>query len=162
MLTPAELATALRVSTRQVQTGLYRHFDAAGGLLYVGISAKPPTRLAEHARGSDWAKAIARVTIEWFETREAALIAETHAIQSEAPAFNLKLQPGEKLPRKPRPKPTPRTPEWVPSPAHVAARFGVGNGTIARWCKEGMPRHQISQARHRYDLTAIAKWIAAR
>jgi predicted GIY-YIG superfamily endonuclease len=149
VLTPAELPT-----------GLYRHFDADGLLLYVGISSKPPQRLAEHARGSDWAKAIARVTIEWFETREAALAAEANAIRDEAPIFNLALQPGEKLPRKPRPKPQPRKPEWAPSPAHVAARFGVSIGTVARWCKAGMPRQQISAARYRYDLTAIAKWLA--
>ncbi len=70
-------------------TALYRHFDAAGELLYVGISLSAITRLAEHQGASPWFRSIARVTIEWLPSREDAFVAEARAIRSERPKFNV-------------------------------------------------------------------------
>jgi predicted GIY-YIG superfamily endonuclease len=61
-------------------TALYRHFDALGTLLYVGISNNHLRRLAQHQEGAKWAEQIARVAIERFPTRQAALEAESQAI----------------------------------------------------------------------------------
>jgi hypothetical protein len=69
-------------------TQLYRHFDAEGRLLYVGISLSAVHRLAQHKKTAEWHKNIAKVTVETFETREAALFAETVAIQTENPTYN--------------------------------------------------------------------------
>jgi hypothetical protein len=69
-------------------TQLYRHFDAEGRLLYVGISLSAIHRLAQHKKTAEWHKNIAKVTVETFETREAALLAETIAIQKENPIYN--------------------------------------------------------------------------
>jgi hypothetical protein len=53
-------------------TALYRHFNAAGDLLYVGISLSVINRLAGHMASSKWASDIATVKIEYFD-REAKI-----------------------------------------------------------------------------------------
>lgn len=73
-------------------TQLYRHFDAAGRLLYVGISLHALHRLAQH-RGSPWYAQIARVDIEVHPSRTAALCAEARAIAQERPLFNVRGAP---------------------------------------------------------------------
>lgn len=70
-------------------TALYRHFDAANELLYVGISLSVAHRLSQHMRGSRWSGQIARVTVEHFATRDDALQAEERAIKVERPRFNV-------------------------------------------------------------------------
>jgi excisionase family DNA binding protein len=71
-------------------TNLYRHYDAEGKLLYVGISLSAVKRLSEHMKEACWADKIVKVEIETFETREKALDAETNAIQTESPTHNIK------------------------------------------------------------------------
>jgi len=68
---------------------LYRHFDESGTLLYVGVSISTASRLSQHRDTSHWFEEIANVTIERFETREAALAAERKAITEENPLHNL-------------------------------------------------------------------------
>lgn len=72
------------------RTALYRHFDASGALLYVGISDSPASRLRQHLAASPWAGDIASVTLAWFDDRQAALCAETIAIMTEKPLYNRK------------------------------------------------------------------------
>lgn len=67
---------------------LYRHFDADGRLLYVGVSNNVERRLIQHHRDSPWASEIASVVSEPMETREGALIAERAAIEAEKPIHN--------------------------------------------------------------------------
>lgn len=71
------------------RTALYRHFDADGRLLYVGISLSAIHRLSQHMAASSWADEIVSVTIVRFETREEAHAAEREAIRAEAPVHNL-------------------------------------------------------------------------
>jgi len=66
---------------------LYRHFDAQGNLLYVGISRNAAARLRGHKIAS-WYDDISSITIEHFKTKSAAADAEWRAIQSEHPKFN--------------------------------------------------------------------------
>lgn len=66
---------------------LYRHFDADGVLLYVGISLSAVQRLSQHS-ASPWSDRIARVDVERFPSREAAERAEREAIQTERPKHN--------------------------------------------------------------------------
>ena len=70
-------------------TALYRHYDAAGKLLYVGISEDAGQRLAAHMGVSDWSRQIASITIEHFPTRADALRAEAAAIKLERPTYNV-------------------------------------------------------------------------
>lgn len=70
---------------------LYRHFDAAGQLLYAGISLCAVGRLAQHRIASDWYAQIARVEVQWFASREEARVAEREAVRVEKPKHNVKL-----------------------------------------------------------------------
>lgn len=69
-------------------TALYRLLDASGRLLYVGIGYRVSARYRSHAAEKDWWPLVASRTVEWFETREAAEVAEEAAINTEAPLFN--------------------------------------------------------------------------
>lgn len=69
-------------------TDLYRHFDADGNLLYVGVSFGAVARLQQHMKASSWAEKIVRVEVQKFRTRNAALRAESVAITREKPAHN--------------------------------------------------------------------------
>ena len=71
------------------KTCLYRHFDKAGTLLYVGIARDHQSRLKAHSRYAEWKYRIAMVTIEHFDTREDAARAEFMAIQAERPLHNI-------------------------------------------------------------------------
>jgi hypothetical protein len=68
---------------------LYRHFDAAGSLLYVGKSVKHLERLAQHRATAHWYDRIAVIKIERFPTEAEALAAEDVAIKTENPECNI-------------------------------------------------------------------------
>lgn len=72
-----------------MRTALYRHFDASGRLLYVGISLHSIQRTAKHRSGSHWFQDIARIEIEWLSERRSALAAEATAISKEKPLWNV-------------------------------------------------------------------------
>lgn len=67
---------------------VYRQFDSAGVLLYVGFSVDVKRRMRAHRTTSSWRHQIATVTSELFLTRKAALFAERRAIVNEHPLFN--------------------------------------------------------------------------
>lgn len=71
-----------------VRTSLYRHFDTAGVLLYVGISKAHLHRLVFHKKTASWYWDIARIEIEHFESIGDALSAEAVAIREEKPLYN--------------------------------------------------------------------------
>ena len=73
-----------------MKTDLYRHYNGDNTLLYVGISLSAINRLIQHKGSSEWFDEIKRIDVEKFDTREEALIAETKAIQSEKPFYNIK------------------------------------------------------------------------
>jgi len=70
------------------KVALYRHFNARGKLLYVGISVKPLDRLLSHVSGSAWVSEIVRIEISWCADRTEAMLAEADAIKSERPLWN--------------------------------------------------------------------------
>ena len=69
-------------------TALYRLFDAAGRLLYVGISSNPEERLKSHASTAPWWPLVANRDIAAYPSRGAAEDAETEAIKTEQPLYN--------------------------------------------------------------------------
>lgn len=69
------------------RTALYRHYNADGALLYVGISNSPIYRLRQH-EASAWFFNISNVSIEWHATERAARAAERKAIAVERPLHN--------------------------------------------------------------------------
>ncbi len=67
---------------------LYRHYNAAGELLYVGISLNVLTRTSSH-RYREWFSELARIEVEHYPTRGDAMEAELKAIREESPLFNI-------------------------------------------------------------------------
>lgn len=70
---------------------LYRFYDTADQLLYVGITSAPSSRWAHHrhfAEGTWWSSAV-RKRVRWYATRAEAARAETDAIRREAPLWNV-------------------------------------------------------------------------
>lgn len=70
------------------RTALYRLYDAAGTLLYVGISKEPERRWKEHRKESLWWPEVFRQDLTWFTDRRTADQAEAHAIVTEEPRYN--------------------------------------------------------------------------
>ncbi|MFI0827224.1 hypothetical protein ACH4Q7_22525 [Streptomyces roseolus] len=67
---------------------MYRLFDAAGNLLYVGSAYDPDHRCKAH-RGEAWWPEVTRRTDEWVESRGHAYSREMEAIAAEEPMHNL-------------------------------------------------------------------------
>lgn len=92
----ADRAGALRIPYLAVHQSdgkrvlLYRFFDTAGRLLYVGITDDPHVRWAAHARNSSWWPQVSVVHTEWFDSRTEASAAEVACIRHEDPLHNVK------------------------------------------------------------------------
>lgn len=132
---------------------LYRHFDAAGNLLYVGISFNALHRLSQHREHSSWFEKIARVDILQFETREAAAAAEKNAIQEENPVYNVvfKAKPLRGLvseafltSRLVRFKATHSIDE-------VASELGIGPGAVKDLIRSGALGYVVLPGKHREE-----------
>lgn len=67
---------------------LYRHWNAFGRLLYVGISLNAVARLVGHRQTAPWFGEIVEVTVDHYPSREEARAAEVRAIKTEKPAYN--------------------------------------------------------------------------
>lgn len=111
------------------QTELYRHFDADGNLLYVGMSISSVARLGEHRRDSHWFNAISVVTIERFETRELCSEAEYQAIKNEKPMHNTMLT---------RAGPTSKKDNGLVNSGEIARALGIDRKTLRKWVREGV------------------------
>lgn len=72
-------------------TFLYRAFDTAGGLLYVGIAVDVGRRLNQE-RGEPWYPRMVRYTAVSYPTRALAMDAEREAFERERPIYN-RLRP---------------------------------------------------------------------
>lgn len=72
------------------QVALYRLFDRAGGLLYIGITNNVAARFNAHRHHSTWWSLVDEnaTQIEWFPYRHAAAQAETEAIAAAQPPHN--------------------------------------------------------------------------
>jgi len=70
-------------------TVLYRCYDAAGALLYIGTTENIKKRLKMHEGQSFWAADVAHTTCEQYEGGYAARAAERQAIAKERPLYNV-------------------------------------------------------------------------
>jgi predicted GIY-YIG superfamily endonuclease len=98
------------------RTALYRFYDAAWVLLYVGITDDLPRRLREHARDKEWFSQVRHQAVSLYDGERQARKAETRAIHAEVPRHNIAgaLEP-------PRPVMTVNRRAW----AAAAAAWGV-------------------------------------
>ena len=114
------------------RTAVYRHFDASGALLYVGVIAHPWRRIAEHNCRTVWAKDVQRSEVVWFDDKADALAAEERAIASEAPLHNKTPEIGARQEVGP-------LGEYLKSVGKgqvaFAAEVGLTQATISRICR---------------------------
>jgi predicted GIY-YIG superfamily endonuclease len=70
-------------------TTLYRLYDSAGTLLYVGIAGNPGRRFEQHRKDKPWWGEVAEIKVAHYPTRAEAAHAETAAIKTERPRHNI-------------------------------------------------------------------------
>lgn len=70
-------------------TTLYRLYNAADELLYVGIAGNPGRRFEQHRKDKPWWGDVATTRLQHFSTREEAMAAELEAIRTENPTHNI-------------------------------------------------------------------------
>ncbi len=68
---------------------LYRMFDEADHLLYVGVTRHLSRRKSKHKKFKRWYGDVARIKCEPFTSRIDAEDAELKAIQTESPRYNI-------------------------------------------------------------------------
>ena len=68
---------------------LYRMFDVAGQLLYVGITVSVEARMTSHRGLQPWWPSVATIRLEHFPDRASVDRAELEAIRTEAPLHNV-------------------------------------------------------------------------
>ncbi|MFI6105818.1 hypothetical protein [Streptomyces sp. NPDC051310] len=74
-------------------TTLYRMYDAADRLLYIGITCNQSQRWEQHRDKSAWWPLVVRKELTSLPNRQAALAAERAAILAEEPAHNVSGNP---------------------------------------------------------------------
>ena len=72
-----------------MKTSLYRYYDEGDTLLYVGVSHNPFLREVQHEASEKDMTLVRHIEVEWFGTRELALLAECYAIRRENPLWNV-------------------------------------------------------------------------
>jgi len=68
---------------------VYKAYDDAGALLYVGISINVFKRLGEHKAYSPWYDEASRIEVVQYLNRASARAEEARCIKFDAPAFNV-------------------------------------------------------------------------
>jgi hypothetical protein len=70
---------------------LYRHFDADGTLLYVGMSHNAVLRTFQHGEKATWFHKVVNITIERHPDYDSVIDAERKAIIAEKPLCNRRI-----------------------------------------------------------------------
>lgn len=76
---------------------VYLLYAEDGSLLYVGITDRGPTRLAEHYRHKPWFHLVCRVEFERYQTRDGSEAREKYLIQKLSPLHNIQHNRGRKI-----------------------------------------------------------------
>ncbi len=117
---------------------LYRHFDANGILLYVGITKSIKMRGKEHVKKSGWAGSAHTTTIQYFASREELEDAEPLIIASERPLHNKRFA---KRDWEPEDSYIVKASKCFAKKGAIAQICGVDQRAMRRWLKDGhLPR----------------------
>jgi len=68
---------------------VYRFFDVAGKLLYIGRTIRLQDRMNDHLNHAVWFEKVTRIELARFKTFEAMCAAERRAIAQEHPIHNI-------------------------------------------------------------------------
>jgi predicted GIY-YIG superfamily endonuclease len=75
------------------RAAVYRLYDASDVLLYVGATSEPGRRFRVHKAITPWWNEVAHHTLEWHDSMQEALTAETVVIGAETPLYNMYKAP---------------------------------------------------------------------
>lgn len=153
LLPPARVADV----AEDVPHVLYRAFNGANLLLYVGISLSPAQRFAAHEREKPWWVDVAIIRLEHFPNRETAEVAEQIAIRVEQPVYNVAHK---NVPAAPKPSVADQS-AWAtirairfPSAEDDAIQAfadaetdGIFSQAVRRLTREGLRAHHAKAAR---------------
>lgn len=90
-------------------TTLYRLYNSADELLYIGIAEHWPSRLNSHRSDKPWFGEVIQVRLVHYQSRAEAAQAEREMIRTECPRHNVQHNRETRQPRKfERPEPTRR------------------------------------------------------
>lgn len=121
-----------------MKTALYRHFDEAGVLLYVGITSGLPGRNSRHKSLSHWFADVSTSTVQWLDIKQDAMAAEARAIREENPAHN---RAKSSKPRAADSRDVGPLAEWVAqqcrSKKEIAGEIGVTPQYLSQLLREG-------------------------
>lgn len=137
------------------ETALYRIYDAAGELLYVGITHDIPMRFREHKGDKRWWRTRAhRYVVHWYPSREIAAAHEREAIKSERPEFN---SVHVTLPRR---EITPAV-AGTYSTLEIARRFRISPDTLRSLAVQpDFPERLVGLRGKRYPIDAVERYFA--
>lgn len=134
-------------------TSLYRLFDSDDRLLYIGISLRLAGRIGQHRHAKEWWAEVARISVEHFATRREAAAAESAAITTERPAYNISGTVSR--------KPIHASPRQVSRPQPIGERValliqadGEGIPSIATICN----RYEVSPRTARAVIGRLKEW----
>jgi DNA-directed RNA polymerase subunit RPC12/RpoP/predicted GIY-YIG superfamily endonuclease len=139
---------------RRRPTSLYRLFNKAGELLYIGIAGNVGRRMGEHSEKPWWLE-VASITVEHHPRRILAELAEREAIKAEHPRYNVQHVDPEPV------EWANRRPYWAGDQELVCVDCGrVVAGTIAdqyraQRCPECFPNRPLKQRHTHYRQKAI-------
>jgi hypothetical protein len=143
------------------QTSLYRFYDGAGTLLYVGITAKGRGRWHQHKGDKEWWALVADAKVEHFPDRETALDAEAQAIRSERPVYNVAHNGEVRRARHGRTTKARSRAEIELVCAECGTPIGVGDGYIEVPISEGYREWRSYHRRCDPDVDSSSYWIAS-
>jgi predicted GIY-YIG superfamily endonuclease len=76
---------------------VYRVYDLAGNLLYIGVSVDPDARFRNHKNRAEWTGKHHHHELTWYLNRADAEAAETAAIKAEHPKYNVQHNTGHSI-----------------------------------------------------------------
>lgn len=144
------------------KTAVYRHYDADGALLYVGLSRNPLKRWGQHKALALWFYDISRIEIQWFDSREDASDAEIRAVKSERPIFNTvynTANPQRKKVETPPPPDTDECPPWLPDGVVVGVTLRDNGPGVDALISAGVPADNIKDGGNPRVLDSLLKMM---
>lgn len=160
LLDPDATKRPMSVDKGTGQQYLYRFFDAAGRLLYVGITGNPHARFLGHRSERSWWSDVRRITMDIYPDRRSVEMAERAAIRDESPAYNVTGVPPEVI--RVRPVKLPRGVRLMPS-GRFEARFTYrGRAYSAAWDTPHMAEAWMRRTRRSLAEFGVAEIAAAR
>lgn len=83
-----QVMTEISSTAPSRRAAVYRLYDAAGTLLYIGSAYDPDARWAQHKTTKEWWSDVVSHTLAWQPSREQAFAVEAAAIRAEKPKHN--------------------------------------------------------------------------